>query len=200
MNELPIQIHVRTIKQSRLDLTYPTISGLQDYRVQQYINAMIWSTVQQLLKNQGFYDNPQTTVTATFEVKTNERGILSLTLINYAFAGGAHGLTVNRSLTFDVATGKVYSLGELFKPGSDYVKMISELVDAQIKKRDVPLLNPFQGIASDQDYYIADKSLVIYFQLYDIAPYVYGLPHFPISVYALQSIVDEDGPLGRIMY
>ena len=200
MNEWPVQIHVRTIKQPRLDLTYPTVSGLPDYRIQQYVNAMIWNTVQQLLKDQGYYDNPMTTVTATFEVKTNQRGILSLTLINYAFSGGAHGMTVNKSLTFDVQTGKLYSLAELFTPGSDYVRLISDQVAEQIKARDIPLLGTFEGISPNQDYYIADKSLVVYFQLYELAAYVYGILHFPISVYSLQSIVDENGPLGKMLY
>ncbi|WP_368073024.1 RsiV family protein [Virgibacillus salinus] len=50
----------------------------------------------------------------------------------------------------------------------------------------------------DQDFYIADKALVIYFQLYEITPYVFGFPMFPISVYAIKDIINEDGPLGRM--
>ena len=45
---------------------------------------------------------------------------------------------------------------------------------------------------------MADKALVIYFQLYDITPYVFGFPMFPISVYEIQDIIDENGPLGRM--
>ena len=49
-----------------------------------------------------------------------------------------------------------------------------------------------------QHFYIADKTLVIYFQLYEITPYVVGLPMFPISVFDLADIIDESGPLGRL--
>ncbi len=200
MNELPVQIQARKVKQARLDLTYPVVVGLPNVRVQEHINGVIWNLVLELLREQGYFENPMTTVTATFEIKTNERGILSLTLINYAFSGGAHGMTINKSLTFDVTTGKSFQLSELFKPGSDYVNIISDIVAAQIKERDITLLDEFKGIAPNQDYYIADKSLVIYFQLYELAAYVYGILHFPISVYTLQDIVAEDGPLGKMMY
>jgi len=125
---------------------------------------------------------------------------LSLALINYAFSGGAHGLTIMRSLTFDVVSGKSYQLKELFKKDSDYVKVLSEIVGVQIKERDLPLLEEYNGIKPDQDYYIADKCLVLYYQLYELVPYAYGFPYFPISVYEIQDIIDEDGPLGRMIW
>jgi hypothetical protein len=110
----------------------------------------------------------------------------------------AHGMTVIKSLTFDLQKGKLVALKDLFKPGSGYVKRISELIKVQIKERNIPLLVDFTAIKPDQDFYIADKALVVYFQLYEITPYAYGFPMFPISVYDLQDIIDENGPLGRM--
>ncbi|HHY20883.1 MAG TPA: DUF3298 domain-containing protein [Bacilli bacterium] len=77
------------------------------------------------------------------------------------------------------------------------VKQTQQLI--QIKQRDIFLLNGFTVIRPDQDFYIADKALVIYFQLYEITPYAYGFPMFPISVYEIQDIIDENGPLGRML-
>ena len=62
------------------------------------------------------------------------------------------------------------------------------------------MINEFTTIRPEQDYYIADKALVIYFQLYELTPYAYGFPYFPISVYEIQDIIDENGPLGRMLY
>jgi hypothetical protein len=152
-----------------------------------------------MLSDQGYYSNPRTQVTASYEVKTNERGVLSLSLNNYAFAGGAHGMTIIKSLTFDVSTGRIYSLADLFKPGSDYQRVLSAIIEKQIKEREIPVINEFTGIKPDQDYYIADKVLVVYFQLYDLTPYAYGFPEFPITVYQVEDIVDENGPLGRMI-
>jgi hypothetical protein len=197
--QLPVDIRTMRIYRQNLTVYYPAVTGLANPAAQQRINRTIYDTTEQLIEDQGYYQNPQTDVLGYYEIKTNERDILSLTLENYAFAGGAHGLTIIRSLTFNVNNGIKYSLGDLFRAGSDYVSVLSDIVAAQIKERDVPLLDGFNGISPDQYYYIADKCLVLYFQLYDITPYAYGFPYFPISVYQIQDIIDEQGPLGRML-
>lgn len=196
----PVYISTMKLTMPRLEVYYPVVSGLNNINVQKKINSNILNLVYQMIKDQGYYENPQTTITGYYEIKTNERGILSIVLTNYAFSGGAHGLTIMKSLTFDVETGKLYSLKDLFKDGSNYVDVLSEIIEEQIEERDIPLIIEFDKIKPDQDFYIADKALVIYFQLYELAPYVYGFPQFPISVYEIQDIIKEDGPLGEMLY
>jgi hypothetical protein len=200
MISLPVSIDTKQIKAQRLDLSYPIVRQLHDKNIEQQINYEILLTVQKMLQKQGWYENPLTEITASYEIKTNERGILSLTLINYAYSGGAHGITIIEGLTFDVTTGKRYKLSELFQKNSNYVEKISEIVKNQIKERDIFLLEPpFKGISPEQDYYIADKALVLFFQLYELTAYAYGFPYFPISIYDLQTIIDEQGPLGKMV-
>jgi hypothetical protein len=199
MIELPVKIRAEHVKTNRLELYYPVVYGLKNSEVQRKINYDILTTVQQLIINQGFYENPLTTMTGTFELKSNEKGVLSVTIENYAYSGGAHGLTILKGLTFDIKTGKKYSLHELFKPNSNYTSILSEEVKQQIKERDMLLLSEFKGVSPQQDYYIADKALVLFFQLYDLTAYVFGFPYFPISVYDIQNIVDEESPLGKML-
>lgn len=199
-SNFPVLVTTVCINQVRLQFAYPCVSGLPNPTVEQQINRSIVELVQRLIMETGYYQNPRVEITGTYELKNNQRGVLSLVIIIYWYAGGAHGMTVVKSLTFDVATGREYQLGEMFKPGSDYVRIISAQVRKQIIEREIPLLEePFTGIRPDQDYYIADKSLVVYFQLYELAAYVYGILYFPISVYTLQDIVEEDSPLGRML-
>jgi len=89
-------------------------------------------------------------------------------------------------------------LPELFKPNSNYVKKISDIIKVQIKARNIPTLGDFTEINPNQDFYIADRSLVIFFQLYEITPYYAGIPYFPISIYELEDIINENGPLQRM--
>jgi len=200
-NDLPVRIQTMHLVLPKLSVYYPMVVGLRNLAVQQRINNTILQQVHTLIREQHYYDYPNTEVTGSYELKTNERGVLSLSIINYAITqGAAHGLTVVKSLTFDVQTGRSYQLKDLFKPNSNYVQVLSDIIQQQIKQRDIPLLEPFKGIRPDQDFYIADKSLVVYFQLYEIAPYVYGLQYFPISVYEIQKIITEDGPLGKMLY
>ncbi|PAE23550.1 hypothetical protein CHI10_17645 [Bacillus sp. 7894-2] len=179
---------------------YPRVSGMPNKQLQQLINNTIIRENQQLINEQtGNMDTTVVDLYGYYEIKNNQRDVLSLSLNNYVYHyHAAHGMTVIKSLTFDLQNGKQAALKDLFKPGSDYVKRISDLIAVQIKERDIPLLVDFTAIRPDQDFYIADKALIVYFQLYEITSYAYGFPMFPISVYDLQDIIDENGPLGRM--
>jgi len=198
--QLPAKINTIHILKPRLDQYYPVLEGLMDVCAQQKINKRIYDLVYELIREQGYYENPLTDITATYEIKTNERSILSLSLINYAFSGGAHGLTIVKSLTADTKTGEFYELKDLFKNDVDYVGILSGLIKEHIKNRNIILLDDFNGINPEQDFYIANKCLIIYFQLYKITPYVFGFPCFPISVYKIQDIINNEGPLNKMVY
>lgn len=183
----------------KVNIYYPLVSNLHDSKVQSKINHAIVNTLNKLLVESSFYRPELVELLATFEIKNNQRGILSLNLIVYSFTGGAHGMTYVKSLTFDTKTGKQYDLKELFKPGSNYQKKISDSIRVKIKEWDISLLEPFKGIQSNQDFYIADTSIVVYFQLYEISPYVQGFPYFPIPILDLQDIIRDNGPLNKMM-
>jgi len=199
----PVPIQTGSYVVPNVEVYYPSVYGLPNVGAQTAMNEAIRAqanamVVEQL--GQRPSDGDATSMTGLYEIKTNQRGVLSLTQSNYAYTPpAAHGMTLLRSLTFDAATGKAYALPELFRPGSGYEEAINRSIRLQIEDRDVPLLTEFTGIAKDQPYYIADKALVVYFQLYELTPYVYGFPMFPISVYELQDFVVEAGPLGRMI-
>ncbi|SDO11131.1 protein of unknown function [Psychrobacillus sp. OK028] len=199
--DLPVRIETKYIRKSspKIDITYPLVTNLTHHALEKKINADILHELNKLLIEQGFYNEHLVEMIGYYEIKTNERGVLSLSLIVYSFTGGAHGLTVSKSLTFDVKTGKQYILSELFKPLSNFVKVLSDMIEKKMLEWDVPLLENFTQIRSDQDFYIADHSLVVYFQVYELTPYVYGFPYFPITIKDLEVIVREDGILEKMI-
>jgi len=178
---------------------YPIINNLKNHVAQLKINRAIIATMNKLLIEQNFLENNLVEMDASFEIKNNQRGILSLNLIVYSFTGGAHGMTIIKSMTFDTTTGKQYTLNDLFKKGSNYEEKLSSIIGEDIKKWGIQLLGKFDGIRGDQDFYIADTSIIIYFQLYEITPYVWGFPYFPIPILDIQDIITQDGPLNRMM-
>lgn len=198
-NIFPIEIKTLKLEMNRLEIYYPQVYGLEDIYVEDIINNSILEAIYNQIVQQGYYENPETQINGTWELKNNDKGILSLTLINYEFSGGAHGLTLVKGLTFDIRTGKLYELKDLFKPGADYVKVLSEEIEEQIEERNIQTLGEFKGIKPNQDFYISDLSLTIFFQEYEIAPYVYGILYFPISIYEIKDIIDENGPLGMMI-
>lgn len=198
---LPVSILTMSMQYDGTTINYPQVIGMMDGTVQQTINEAIFQEMQSLIEDQREKQDTDSfeEMIGTYEVKTNERHVLSLTLTNYAYKfHAANGLTLISGLTFDTATGKKYDLNELFMEGSNYVEVLSMQVKEQIAARDTPLLVDFNQINPYQDYYIADKSLILFFQEIEITPHYYGAPMFPISVFSIQDIVTEDGPLGRM--
>lgn len=197
-NLLPATVLTRTIQRPNTTIYYPQLAGLANQQAEKDINRAILQTVQGLIHEQQRVQVPgNTQMQGSYEIKTNERGIFSVTMSNYAYTPQmAHGMTFLGSVTANIHTGKLYTLRELFKPGSDYVNVLSANIKRQIEARQIPTLNGFTTIKPDQDFYVADKSLVIYFQLYEITPYYVGFPMFPISIYELEPIIDENGPFG----
>jgi hypothetical protein len=122
--KLGVSIQMKKVPHAspKVKVYYPILFNLKNSNVQMKINHAILNTLNKMLIEQNYYDPSLQELMAYYEIKTNERGILSLNLIVYSFTGGAHGMTIVKSLTFDIETGKLYSLKDLFKPGSDYVK------------------------------------------------------------------------------
>ncbi|MGJ7922117.1 DUF3298 domain-containing protein [Neobacillus sp. LXY-4] len=196
-------LSIKTVKignEPKRTVFYPQVYDMQNQGLEAAINRTITYQTQQLIHQQ--VGNMPTTVEemlGLYEIKNNQRQILSLSLSNYTYHfHAAHGMTYIKSLTFDPQKGEQCELKDLFKPESDYIKRLSTLINTQIKQRDIQLLGTFTAIRPDQDFYIADKALVIYFQLYEITPYYVGFPMFPISVFDIQDIINEKGPLGRM--
>lgn len=199
--EFPVSIRTVKLKNTprQAKVYYPTIYNLDNEQAQFKINNAIVKLLNKMLVDQNYYSKDLVELIANFEIKNNQRGILSLNLIVYSFTGGAHGMTTVKSLTFDTKTGKQFSLHELFKPNSPYIKDLSTIIAKDIKKWNTVVIEPFKEIQPNQDFYIADTSLVIYFQLYELAPYSSGFPYFPIAILDIQDIIRPDGPLDKMM-
>ncbi|MFB4474488.1 DUF3298 domain-containing protein [Oceanobacillus caeni] len=200
---IPLPVNIKAYKIQAgpgKQVVYPQVSYPQDKQFEHVMNQTFVQETQKLINEQA-REMPTAIVEmdGSFEVKNNQRNVLSVSLSNYAYYyHAAHGLTLLRSVTFDLEKKKRCNLKDLFKYGSDYINRLSEIVHKQIAARDIPVITEFTKIEPNQYFYIADKTLVIYFQLYELAPYAFGFPMFPISVYDIQDIIDEEGPLGRM--
>jgi len=198
---LPVSLQVVSFSQNGTKITYPQVAGLASPNVQTEINSKIRSLVNDLIKYQYAEQGADqfADMIGTFEIKNNQRNILSITITNYAYAPlHAHGLTIIKSLTFDTLTGKQYALQDIFKKGTNYTSYLNTLIEQQAKIRDIQLFDPKVSIRENQDFYLADKTLIVYFQAYEIAAYYYGLPAFVLPAYTLAPILAEESPLSRL--
>lgn len=132
-----------------------------------------------------------------YDIKKNSDDILSIMIINYKFAGGAHGDYEHVVYNIDMKNGKFISLSDLFKKNIDYKTVINEEIRKQIEEliktdKQNKGVYEFEGISDKQKFYIQDDNLVIYFDLYEIAPYAAGIPEFIINVNKIDHILKPE--------
>ena len=118
-----------------------------------------------------------------FQVGYAGKGFLSIPVRYYCFTGGAHGMSYQVVTNISTETGEEFSLADLFLPDYDYSEVIREEVIRQMDATpDIYFQESFVEleITKEQPFYITDEGLVVYFGLYEIAPYSSGIREFTI--------------------
>ena len=119
-----------------------------------------------------------------YQVTYNKDNLISIPIKTYKFTGGAHGITYLKSYNYDLLSGKEIKLKDVFKKDVDYKEIVNSFIKDEIEKnKDIYFSNSegFKGISDNQDFYIDNDGIVVYFQVYDIAPYYVGIPRFKMT-------------------
>lgn len=120
-----------------------------------------------------------------FNVTYNMDCTLSLYFDRYEYTGGAHGMTVRYSDTWDVKEARRIELAEIF-PGyrSEINGIITADIAEQIEAGSGSYFDDYEKNLEEyfnpENFYLNGGGLVVYFQLYEIAPYASGIPEFTI--------------------
>lgn len=123
-----------------------------------------------------------------FEVTYNQNCSVSLYFDQYEFAGGAHGLTVRSSDTWNLIKSKRSDLSEFFPLGSNYweliINSIIQQIDNERTQNDFLYFENYAELVHENfkanNFYLSKEGIVIYYQHYDIAPYASGIRTFTI--------------------
>ena len=88
-------------------------------------------------------------------------------------------------------------MSDLFKKNIDYKTVINEEIRKQIEEliktdKQNKGVYEFEGISDKQKFYIQDDNLVVYFDLYEIAPYAAGIPKFIINIDKIDHILKPE--------
>lgn len=118
--------------------------------------------------------------------------VLSVRIYNENYTGGAHGFRWIRTFNVNIKTGETYeTAGALFKDPQAGTKQITDKILADIK-RHPELYFPeaaqtVEALKGKYPFYLDGQNLIVYFQLYDIAPYAAGIPEFAFPLKDLQT-------------
>ncbi|WP_170311538.1 DUF3298 and DUF4163 domain-containing protein [Vallitalea okinawensis] len=179
-----------------LQLSFPQVS-YNDEEVEMKINRQIQEDIHAFASNikddaRKFYQltgflgqiplRPFEGVT-TFVIHLISPTVLSMTIDYYQFKGGAHGYTKRKAYNYNLMTGDSFFLIDLFDKGYNYRRVINGAISDAINEHPEEYYqgrDSFITINPNQSFYLEPDSLVIYFDLYQIAPYVKGIPEFRI--------------------
>lgn len=141
----------------------------------------------------------KSTLNITQKVTLNKNGIISFITENYTYLGGAHGMTVWIPYTINAREENPHrlELRELFKTDEDYIdtinRLIDELVEADPEKYSGLWAEPHINAEDNQEqFYLTDEDLVIFFPPYDLSYYAKGFIEFPIHRTELKGLLKEE--------
>lgn len=127
----------------------------------------------------------QYTFDGRYQVRFNSEELLSLEQTYMDYLGGAHPNTYLDTINVNLKNGKLLSLGDMFKAGSNYLPRLNAIVAKQVA--DEQQLKGFFDkkveVNGTENFYITDNAdLVIVYPPYAVAPYAAGTIEFIIPV------------------
>ena len=185
-----------------INVIVPQIKGLSNDKKEAEINDKItkwtekWIDEVKSIADEYFKDYPSPLISYQLYVRykvTNNSDIISFYIDYYQFTGGAHGITNRVAYNIDLVTGNELQLKDIFKSDFPYKDVLNKEINRQISKdpdRYFPGKDGFNGISDNQTFYIKNGNIVVYFGLYEIAPYASGISEFVIPNKLIQSNVN----------
>lgn len=202
-------------KQSKytIEVHYPLLEGPSSPRIDPFnreVNATIQKEIDSFKQSVADYaktTNPPATLPGSslkidYVVTLGQDGLLSVQYTESTyFTGAAHPNSVTFVTNYDLNKGKMLALANLFKPGVDYLKPISDY-SLNVLKQHVQIIEA-EGAAPKAENYnswnLDEKGLMITFDPYQVAAYAYGPQRIFIPYSQLKSIIDTNGPLAPLV-
>lgn len=176
---------------------FPIIRGMDDRNTEESVNTTLATRSQ--VKPIPSDEKLEYTYYGNFEIEFFKKHLVVIEMNgSQYYLGAAHPMPSKIYSNLDLETGTFYKLEDLFKKDSSYVKVISDIVGKQIEEKDYDVFpDSYQGIKPDQPFYVNEESLFVYFEPYEIAPYVAGFPTFEIPFDDIMKLIDTGGSFWR---
>lgn len=186
-----------------MDLQIPVISGLDPFADEVFtlaVRSAMLSFAHEILTaskmDYAYYEGDthewewrQYAVATRYDVVRNDERFFSLTYILYQYTGGAHGMSMLSSLNVDRTTeGKIYFLNDL-PLRYDFREIMIGVINETIAKEPENYFDPQVDYLPPGGFYLTAEGIVIFYQLYEIAPYMMGFPEFLIP---WELVLDEN--------
>ncbi|MFS1515290.1 DUF3298 and DUF4163 domain-containing protein [Bacillus sp. SCS-151] len=134
----------------------------------------------------------------TYEVTFNNDKIVSIPVTYTQYTGGAHSNTEIVGYNFNLETGEVIYVSDLFKSDFHFQKEINNKIKEEISKQPEgyfeDALVTVDRLDVNFNYFIKDNAIVVQFKAYELSSYSSGLPSFEIP---LKDFENDLTPIGK---
>jgi hypothetical protein len=182
------------IRKPNINISIPQISNLKDKSIESKINLLLKE------KSLSFINlsSKDTSYATDYKVTYNKDSILSILFFQrYNTIGAAHGYYMYDSITIDLISGHVYKLKDFYGTNENYKTDISKIINIEAGKKvesgEVSLINVDTIEAGEENFYVLDNYIVLYYNPYEIASYADGIIEFYID-----KNLDNDNPAQEV--
>ncbi|KLE15495.1 hypothetical protein AAT22_11195 [Clostridium sp. C8] len=138
-----------------------------------------------------------------FKILFYKGNLLVLDLIGYYSKLNEDSVfQVRKTLIINLITGKLHEIKDLFTDGSKWNVSINKIISQMIKEDpqyEFIFPHSFKGIDKNQDFYIDNKNLYIYYHPGEIAPKAAGFVAFTIPFKTIEKVMNKDGELYKLL-
>lgn len=204
-----------------IEAAYPQLAGSQSANAEKFnreVAALVSKTVADWRKGAGSEPGEdddssemvinEDSLDIDYEVELANNDLISLIFSISDFPrGAAHGSYSSEVVNYDLKTGRLLKLSDLFQPRVNYLKTLSDYCIKDLKaqnnkqKPDERILDDEgieRGAGPEEVNYklwnITEKGLLITFGVYQIGPFAAGQQEVVIPYPALKGILRPDGP------
>lgn len=143
--------------------------------------------------------------TYDYSIEYYSEKLISFTGLVYSYTGGAHGNTyfVSSNYSIQDEESKLLKLSDLFKKDSKYVKTLSDLIIADLKKQKAGWVANGEITSLKEDeigpFALSPRGIQFAFAPYAVGPYSDGSFFVTIRYNQLKDIIDPSGPLSQLV-
>ncbi len=180
--------------------------------IQKFATDAMWETdlTGEKIVDYASLERIEQTVVSEF-TPSLKNNLINLNLFGYFYGfGAAHPNSFQSTRYLDFITGDVLELPSLFKSDSDWRMAIAKEIDRQYMADEDAFLfiektePEADRVAAFRDAHFEigfeDNHMVVYFPVYEIAPYAAGIPAYEVSYEVLDKYYDEGSNFYKALF
>ncbi len=119
----------------------------------------------------------------------NQNDFLIIYKAREGYSGGAHHWYSDRFVTFDLKTGKIWRLKDIFK--TDKMQALALLIRDKLRKKNYDCIFSYDSIEPSDNFYFTTKKFTFYYDVYEVACYTTGAIEVTFDFSELQNFLTD---------